>query len=69
MLSPNTLLQGRYRIIRAIGQGNMGAVYLAEDLRLYNEVALKETFFTNVDTELREPFHREARMSQSSLQP
>jgi eukaryotic-like serine/threonine-protein kinase len=62
MLAPNTLLQNRYRILRLINQGNMGAVYLAEDTRLGNNVALKETFFTNDDAVMREQFHREARL-------
>jgi len=43
MLTPNTTLQhGRYRIIRPIGQGGMGAVYEAYDNNLSNRVALKE---------------------------
>jgi eukaryotic-like serine/threonine-protein kinase len=62
MLAPNTLLQGRYRIIRLISQGNMGAVYLAEHIQLDNEVALKETFFAGGDADAREQFHREARL-------
>jgi formylglycine-generating enzyme required for sulfatase activity len=62
MLKADTLLQDRYRIISLINQGNMGAVYLAEDQRLGNEVALKETFAAGGDAMLRDQFHREARL-------
>jgi len=60
MLSPDTVLQGRYRIIRQLGQGGMGAVYEAVDERLDTTVALKETLFT--DEKLRKQFEREARL-------
>ena len=33
-LKPNTILRDRYRIVGLIGAGGMGAVYLADDLRL-----------------------------------
>jgi eukaryotic-like serine/threonine-protein kinase len=60
MLSPETVLQERYRIVRQLGQGGMGAVYEAVDLRLDTVVALKETLFT--DERLRKQFEREARL-------
>jgi hypothetical protein len=60
MLLPETVLQGRYRIGRQLGQGGMGAVYEAVDLRLDTVVALKETLFT--DEKLRKQFEREARL-------
>ena len=60
MLTPDTVLQGRYRIVRQLGQGGMGAVYEAIDQRLDTTVALKETLFT--DERLRKQFEREARL-------
>ncbi|HEX5733381.1 MAG TPA: protein kinase [Blastocatellia bacterium] len=67
MLTPDTILQNRYLIVRAIGQGGMGAVYLAKDQRLGSDVALKETFFK--DERLRKAFEREARLLASLRHP
>jgi serine/threonine protein kinase len=41
MLAPGTVLQGRYRIERLLGQGGMSTVYLAQHLRLHRKVAVK----------------------------
>jgi serine/threonine protein kinase len=53
---------GRYRIIRALGKGAMGTVYLAEDTQLERSVAIKTPHFTESPTdEMLERFYREAR--------
>src|SRR5262249_42629160 len=59
-MDDNSILQGRYEIIRKIGQGGMGKVYLAKDLRLGSHVALKENIFN--DAKMQEAFEREARL-------
>ena|GEM_PF-5677281 len=60
MITPGTVLQNRYAVERQIGEGGMGAVYLATDTRFGSTVALKETFFD--DPSLRKAFEREARL-------
>ena len=60
MLAPDTLLQNRYLIVRPVGQGGMGAVYMAQDQRLHSIVALKESFAG--DEQMRRAFEREAEL-------
>jgi TonB family protein len=60
MLTPDTLLQGRYRLGRQLGQGGMGTVYEAVDQRLDTVVAVKESHLN--DEHLVKQFALEARL-------
>jgi len=42
VLSPETVLAGRYRILSILGEGRFGKVYLGYDLRIDRHVAIKE---------------------------
>ena len=59
-LKPDTILQNRYRIVRQLGKGGMGAVYEAIDERLDITVALKETLSS--EDSVRKQFAQEARL-------
>lgn len=63
-LPPNTLLQDRYRIDALLGQGGMGAVYKAWDVRLKIACAVKENVASqrhqNLAQALAQQFEREA---------
>jgi formylglycine-generating enzyme required for sulfatase activity len=61
---------GRYRIIRALGTGGMGTVYLAEDTHIGRQVALKTPHFTEDPTGKQlERFFREARSAGNLRHP
>jgi serine/threonine protein kinase len=40
-LEPDTVIRGKYRILRLLGRGGMGTVYLAEHILLSRRRALK----------------------------
>lgn len=54
-------LGGQYRLIRLLGRGGMGAVYLARDLSLDREVAIKVVRTASDERAMHERFRREAR--------
>lgn len=61
---------GRYRIERSLGEGGMGAVYLAHDSQLDRKVAIKTPKFArNSDPNLIRRFYREARSAATLQHP
>ena len=63
MIETGKVLQQRYRIDKQIGQGGMGAVYVASDERFGSTVAIKETLC--MDDNYRKAIEREARLLNS----
>lgn len=62
MLTPGTLIDGRYEIVGPLGAGGMGQVYRARRVRLGDQVAIKVMHVPpDSDPELGERFIRESR--------
>jgi serine/threonine protein kinase/tetratricopeptide (TPR) repeat protein len=69
-LAPGTLIDGKYEIVRLLGRGGMGQVYLALDVKLEREIALKTLAVEfSADAEHKARFMREARMASALNHP
>jgi serine/threonine-protein kinase len=70
MTSAETLVAGRYRLLRTLGHGGMAVVELAEDVELRRTVAIKllADGFAR-DAEIRKRFLREARLAAGLSHP
>ena len=66
LLTPSTILWSRYRIVDLVGQGGMGAIYKAEDLRLEGRLCAIKEVVPDLDAtkeyqeQSQAAFHREA---------
>ena len=60
---------GRYSLLKELGAGAMGAVFLARDNRLGREVALKTPMIDRDDKELLESFKKEAQLAANINHP
>ncbi len=61
---PGTVLSGKYKLVRVIGEGGMGVVYEGEHIRIGQRVAIKMLLAETPDqTDLVARFEREARAS------
>ena len=68
--SMSGLMLGRYQLLRRIGQGGMGEVWLGEDARLHRQVAIKTLpTHSQGDREYMQRFEREARAAAALNHP
>ncbi|HID65244.1 MAG TPA: hypothetical protein EYP49_21210 [Anaerolineae bacterium] len=73
-LAPQTLLRNRYLIRKLLGQGGMGAVYLAEDQQVFNRLCVVKEMLPYYTTpterlQAQRNFQREARLLASLRHP
>ena len=73
-LSTGQMIENRYRIVKLLGQGGMGAVYRAWDTRLNRPIALKEMIpQAGLDSamlaQLRQQFEQEAQVLATLVHP
>lgn len=70
MFTENQIIKDEYRIIRKIGEGGMGTVYLAEDIHMQQEVAIKLLHpALTTDPEIVERFKTEAKAQYKLTHP
>ncbi len=70
MFVENQIIKDEYRIIRKIGEGGMGTVFLAEDLLMQQEVAIKLLHMAmTTDPEIVERFKTEAKAQYKLTHP
>jgi predicted Ser/Thr protein kinase len=60
---------GRYHILRKLGEGGMGSVYLAHDTQLDRQLALKVPLLRGDSPQVLERFYREARAAATLSHP
>ena len=69
-LTPNTLIDGRYKVVSRLGSGGMAEVFLAEDEQLSRKVALKLLHGRfAADPDFVERFRREAQAAAGLQHP
>jgi serine/threonine protein kinase len=70
MFVENQIVKDEYRIIRKVGEGGMGTVFLAEDIQMQQEVAIKLLHpAMTVDPEIVERFKTEAKAQYKLTHP
>ncbi|HNG17718.1 MAG TPA: protein kinase, partial [Candidatus Obscuribacter sp.] len=60
-LAPGMLVDGKYRLLRPLGQGGMGVVWLVEHVMLKRELALKTLVHSRMSQAVYERFAKEIR--------